>query len=397
MRVLLLQHGSFGGSFRDQLQQGLAVGLTSAGQDVAVLHIAPPTVTAQTAEGELLTGGPRPVGYREAAEFTTVLEALSPKNPRSFRPSALSKAQVVCFRTEMREILDAYLDAFRPDIIHCLQAWITSALVLETGVPYVVSVMGRDAEALRTTETIRSFGEQGVQNASRVITTDALEAAALHDNLDVDDSRIVVLPPAFLAPSLGVQTPNEALTDFELAQTSEPLAAVSDIVAGVVACAPLPNELSKVWLEEVVKSCRQFSEITTFASGLPPDPRLGIKPFPQDDLASRLAGYALADVVLLPPPVRPLELDWLAALACGTPILAAGRPEELPFLDPAFSACCPADDPAACAQQVLNAVRQNWKVSCEDQARHRAFQEPTPSAWVRKHIALYQQVLSSRF
>ena len=87
--------------------------------------------------------------------------------------NALSDSQIAHYRDALRNRLDYSIEAFNPDVIHCLQLWIFGHLALESGAPYLMTARGPELGMLRADARYHRLIEQALENAGAVLPVDS--------------------------------------------------------------------------------------------------------------------------------------------------------------------------------------------------------------------------------
>jgi hypothetical protein len=123
-----------------------------------------------------------------------------PFAPPDFTPAAgdgsfagLDDGQVAAYREVLRSHLDQEVDRFNTHLVHCQHAWILSQLVMEAGVPYVVSVWGDELAAYEASARCRALADQAVENAGRLLFGSLAVRRAVPASWEVEAQRCQVL------------------------------------------------------------------------------------------------------------------------------------------------------------------------------------------------------------
>ena len=210
MRILLTNHFPFHGSGTGLSTYDLAQGLRAAGHDVRGLIV---DHQHESKEGFPVRRIVCRAGDTHAdlpfdlPSFTT-----HPESHQTFHD--LTDEQIADYREAMRQAIDAEVDDFDPQIIHCRHIWLQGALVLETGVPYVLCSQGPNLLAYHRDERYHLWAEQAAENAGRIMADTKIMQTAVCDTFDVDPQRVIQIPSAIdLRPYQTSKTTRPELFD----------------------------------------------------------------------------------------------------------------------------------------------------------------------------------------
>lgn len=124
--------------------------------------------------------------------------------------SQISDRELLAYRDELRQALDAEIDVFDPHIVHVQPISILAHLALEAGVAYVLTASGGELPVDRLDPRLQRFTVEAAENAGRIIAvSDAVRTAMIAALGDLE-GRIVVFAPRLAAPRLS--TSEQAVT-----------------------------------------------------------------------------------------------------------------------------------------------------------------------------------------
>lgn len=165
MRILLVNHLPFSASPSGESTAQLAAQLLAAGHQVRCLVVDQARTGAQPAPTRRLVCS---LDEPDAdLAFAAPILSANPNQVGSF--SRLSDWQLNAYREALRLRLDAEVDAFDPEVVHCQHIWLPAHLVLETGVPYVISTYSDELVAYRQDHRYWRFVEEAAENAARLL------------------------------------------------------------------------------------------------------------------------------------------------------------------------------------------------------------------------------------
>ena len=111
----------------------------------------------------------------------------------------LPNEQFAAYRDGLRQRLDAAVDAFQPHVAHAQQIGIWGQLLVEAGVPYVLTACGRDFTALDFDPRLAELAEQAAENAGRILVSNETLAQEVRRRYPELDDRVIVLPELGIA------------------------------------------------------------------------------------------------------------------------------------------------------------------------------------------------------
>lgn len=398
MRILLTNHFPFHGAGTGLSTYDLALGLRAAGHEVRALIVdhqreSPepfPVCRIVCREGDPDADLPF-----DLPSFTT-----HPESHITFHD--LTDEQIADYREVMRQAIDAEVEDFDPQIIHCRHIWLQGALVLETGVPYVLCAQGPNLLAYQRDSRYHLWAEQAAENAGRIMADTRIMQQAVCETFDADAKRVMLIPSAIdLRPYQTSKTTRpEMFERLDLQDTGGPIV----VFGGKLVADQGPDILlaaAKIYQ-------RELPEVMTILAGDGPlcaelkkqVEVLGLQhTYLLGDRAriDQAALYRMADVKVVPARTEPFEMVVLEALASGTPVIGSrvgGLPEIIPeelggLIEP--------DDPAELAETVVRAVREDWKRSKGAACAAHAAREHGMDVWVNRVEGVYHTVLKERF
>lgn len=106
----------------------------------------------------------------------------------------LGEPQIADYRDEMRRLLDDAVERVDPDVAHVSTVWVLGHLVLESGVPYVLSTWGPELSACRADARYQRFTQEAAENAGRILAPTAALADEVHATYGPLEGRVIVEP-----------------------------------------------------------------------------------------------------------------------------------------------------------------------------------------------------------
>jgi hypothetical protein len=117
--------------------------------------------------------------------------------------AALTDAQVAAYREALRRALDDEIEELAPDLVHVSHLWLHAHLVLEAGVPYVVSSFGQELGVLAVDSRYWRFASESAENAGRVVACDEYVHGQLSAAFGGLEGRLVTVEPSTVMPNGG--------------------------------------------------------------------------------------------------------------------------------------------------------------------------------------------------
>jgi len=207
MRILLTSESPLDDFGSGAFASDLASGLARAGHEVRCLALG----RRQAGHDEL------PVrriicGTDPEAHLPWDLPVFEDQPRRGLPFLEFSDEQLIQYRERVRRELDAEVSEFDPHVIHGQHVWVQGELILETGVPYVLTAHVTELRACERDDRFRPLAEQAAENAGRVITGDSrLRSRLLRLYTHVEPSSVMVIPLPVDAASFQKQQPREAV------------------------------------------------------------------------------------------------------------------------------------------------------------------------------------------
>jgi hypothetical protein len=191
MRILLTNHFPFEGSAAGALVLRLAQGFIDRGHSVRLL-------TVDRERSETCSFPVRTVVCNSAGETADLrfdVPRFRSEGDRHLTFHDLSNRQLSDYRQALREALDAEIADFDPHIIHAQHIWLQGHLVLEGGVPYVLTAWGPELEDAAWELRYRRYAQETAENAGQILAATAELAAAVHALFGDLEGRVLVVPP----------------------------------------------------------------------------------------------------------------------------------------------------------------------------------------------------------
>ncbi|HEY4313025.1 MAG TPA: glycosyltransferase [Pirellulales bacterium] len=168
----------------------LAVGLDGAGHAVRMIDVGPAGVVSRRIGMRRVIAAPD--NPRAELTFDAPHFGVRPTLGRRF--TELSDDELSTFRSTLRRALDAEIDDFDPQIVHCQQVWIMAHLALESGAPYVVTALREELAEFEFDSRYQRLAAEAAENASRVIVADAALAAEVQSRFGDLEGRVAIVP-----------------------------------------------------------------------------------------------------------------------------------------------------------------------------------------------------------
>jgi hypothetical protein len=198
MRILLASHFPPEDSTPSNLiQTELIRGLQAAGHEVRALVVA----ADPGMDSPVSSSTARVVCHRDrpGADLPFDMPHFATHSGRVRRFADLSDGEIAAYREALRRALDAEIDRFDPNVIHCQHVWLLGHLALESGVPYIVSAHADELAECDLDARYRRFVAEATENAGRVVLVEESlrrrVRALVGDTRSAEiDNRIVVAP-----------------------------------------------------------------------------------------------------------------------------------------------------------------------------------------------------------
>ena len=398
MRILLTNHFPFHGSGTGTSTFDLATGLRAAGHDVRCLIVDREREgTEEFPVRRVVCNGDLPgadIPF-DLPSFTT-----HPKSHRTF--FEMSDDELALYRDVLREAIDDEVTKFDPQIIHCQHIWIQGSLVLETGVPYVLSAQEINLLAYRQEPRYQLLAAQGAENAGRILADSDWMVSEVCSVYDLDPERVAKIPNAVnLSLYQQPPAPRPALfAELGLPVLSGPLVVYGGKFVKIQGVDVLLNAAAHYEAEH--------PDVITVIGGDGPEEaalrrqlaELGLKRtfIVSDPSRKQLAQlYSHAHLTVVPSRRDAFELSAIESLASGTPVLASnvgGTPE---LIQPTHGGLFPSENPAALSSCVLQALQENWKKSKGPYASQYAAAQHSIDMWVLRVSLVYHTVVDERY
>ncbi len=397
MRVLLTNHFPFHGSGTGTYTLDLAGALRSAQHEVRCLIV----------DRDSQTVVPFPVDHVtcRANDPTADLPFDFPcftSHPASHNTFAqLSDRQLAQYRDVLRSRLDRLIADFDPHLIHCQHIWLLGHLALETGVPYVLTAQGTDLMGFEQDARYRGYAQQAAENAGRIMAASEYIRRQVIETFELDSDRVETVLSAIDPRPYLTDSPSRpaALQQLGLPADAQHIVAYGGKLVPFKGVDVLLN--AAVIYQQAVPDCLtviagdgiQRSELEAQAR------HLGLERivFLGDlDRAHCAALFRIADVVVMPSRGEPFGLVALEAMASATPVIGTRAGGLAEIVTPRTGALVPVDDHELMAEQIVAALRENWKQTKGPAARRDVLENHDPGRWADRIIEVYRTVLNER-
>lgn len=396
MRVLLTNHAPFRGSDSGAIMYSLAEHLIEQGHDVYCLIVDVQREGDEPFPVHRLVCNPDDPDAdlnMNLPSFTSV-----PDSHRTFRE--LDDRQIADYREAMRKAIDSVVDEFDPSVIHCQHIWAQGTLVLETGVPYVLSSRSTNLMAYKEDPRYRLWADQAAENAGRILANSFWMANELCQLFDIEPSKVATV-------RLGV----------DVDRYNGPQPAASDVLKplGIPVDGPLVVFSGKLLdfqgVDVLLAAAKEYESqipgVTSVIAGDGPSSaalqkqasELGLERahfVGEQSHQDLIRLYQLADLMVFPSRVDPFEIVYLEAFACGTPVVSCRVGAMAEIINEEIGGFVPPDDPQALAAMIGQALNDDWKSSKGPLARLYAEEQHSMSNWVSQVIQVYETVLNER-
>ena len=192
MRILLTSHFPLARLGSGSFVRDLGRGLADAGNQVQCLC----TGT------QLTSGEPLPVetlicsSTNQRADLPFDLPDFLHPGTGKLTFSRLTDDQISQYRDVFRRRLDLLVDGFNPDVIHGQHIGLQGELILETGVPYVLTAHWSELVTFNEDSRIRSLAVQAAENAGRIFVGSEWLRDRWRETLDEPADHFQVIPNA---------------------------------------------------------------------------------------------------------------------------------------------------------------------------------------------------------
>lgn len=320
--------------------------------------------------------------------------------PRGSRPfSDLSDSELNDYRETLRRRLDAEVEQFDPQIIHCQYVWLLGYLALETGVPYVLTAHG--PELKQDDRRVVPFQQQASENASGIITHTHLVRSLLTARFEGLAERVATFDPGIDVAAFAEPPPARATALAQLGLPPdlksivahvgrlEPGSGVTTLLNAAAAYERYDGAIATVIIGDGPE--RHELELQARHQGLRQLHLLGFRSRRECALL-----YHVADVLVLPAHETPSTYTLVEALAAGTPVIGTkiGGVDEL--LPDDVGVQLPVADHELLTESILTALRDEWKQSKGPRAAQIAAKRFNRAAWIDRTLQLYRQALGDR-
>ncbi|QGJ70811.1 Hypothetical protein PBC10988_25090 [Planctomycetales bacterium 10988] len=323
----------------------------------------------------------------------------------------LSDEQIAQYRGISRQSLNRLVDAFDPQIIHTQHLWVQGSLVLETGIPYLVSAQPEDLSGTESDPRFRQWADQGAENAGRIIASEQYLASAVRQRFSVEPFRVASIP-------LGIDLNRFAEADSR-DKTRQEMGLGADALLLLIHPERIYAEDLLVWGEVAAFLQEELPQVRMLLAL--PEKNMAeatelLDPWQQtlqcisEDVFELAELYSCADLLLVSEAAHPLSLQALKAVAAGAWPLVDSLVPWLESFPEGFSTKVelPHDstgkDPKRIGRAWVNQIIVLQKTLAEQpyqerkQAAHKALLENhSLENWINRHCYLYQEILDERF
>ncbi|MEK6236328.1 MAG: glycosyltransferase, partial [Planctomycetales bacterium] len=383
MRILLTNHVPFQTSVSGALMRMLAQGLISSGDQAECL------IVDRVGQGE----EPFPVHRVVCSEKDSDAGAAAPLPSFTSVPSShvtfdqLTDPQIGAYRSQLRKGINRVVDALDPQIIHCLHLWVQGALVLETGVPYVLSAQSTNLLGVEQDPRYREWAEQAAENAGRIIANSFWMANEICQRFDVEPNRVATVRHGVDCDAFQAEGASPRELAAQLGLPEGPIILFSGKLMDV--------QGGDVLLHAAADYESRIEDSVTILAG--DGPRLADWKRLADELKLRrvfflgdrsrldlVSLYRAAKLMVLPTRVDPFEIAYLEAFAAGTPVVSCRVGAMAEIIYEEIGGFVQPDDPTALADMITQAVQEDWKSSKGPLARLYAVEQHNLTDWVSR-------------
>ena len=192
MRVLLTSHFSLSQFGSGVQARDLAVGLLAAGHEVHCLSVSNVPEQGFSFPVRTIVCSPD----ISDADLTFPVPDFYRRGQSSFLFGDLSDEQLSRYREVFRQRLDEEVDRFNPHVIHGQHIGVQGELILETGVPYVLTAHAAELCSLSEDARLEPLAIQAAENAGRILVgSEQLRTRLLSRFTDVAERTVVVPAP----------------------------------------------------------------------------------------------------------------------------------------------------------------------------------------------------------
>ena len=192
MRILLTSHFPLARLGSGSFVRDLGLGLVKAGNQVECLCTGTQHTTAEHFPVETL--------ICSSDDGSADLPFDSPdflhRGTSKLTFSQLADDQISQYREVFRRRLDLLVDDFNPDVIHGQHIGLQGELILETGVPYVLTAHWSELVTFDEDSRIRSLAVQAAENAGRILVGSEWLRDRWQETLDEPADHFQVIPNA---------------------------------------------------------------------------------------------------------------------------------------------------------------------------------------------------------
>ena len=192
MRILLTSHFPLAHLGSGSFVRDLGVGLVKVGNQVECLCTGTQHTTAEHFPVETL--------ICSSDDGSADLPFDSPdflhRGTSKLTFSQLADNQISQYREVFRRRLDLLVDGFNPDVIHGQHIGLQGELILETGVPYVLTAYWSELVTFNDDARIRALAVQAAENAGRILVGSEWLRDRWQETLDEPADHFQVIPNA---------------------------------------------------------------------------------------------------------------------------------------------------------------------------------------------------------
>ena len=196
MRILLTSHFPLARLGSGLFVRDLGRGLIEAGNEVQCLCTGTEPTSAERFPVETLICS----SDTEAADLSFDLPDFLHRRTGEVTFGEMTDDQISNYREVFRRRLDSLVDRYNPDIIHGQHIGLQGELILETGVPYVLTAHWSELVTFDQDSRIRALALQAAENAGRILVGSEWLRDRWRQTLDEPADQFQVIPNAILWP-----------------------------------------------------------------------------------------------------------------------------------------------------------------------------------------------------
>ena len=115
-------------------------------------------------------------------------------NSPDFSLAQLSNEQLAAYRDGLRQQLDAAVNDFDPNVAQAQEIGMWGQLLVESGVPFVLTANTRDFVAMDRDPRLAELAEQAAENAGRILAANETLAHEVRRRYPGVEGRVIVQP-----------------------------------------------------------------------------------------------------------------------------------------------------------------------------------------------------------